>query len=105
MADRCLRVIPLSCCSSTASAYLCQSTSRASLNSWTPRSPPRREITGCSTVQFRIVRAMAELLELPEAPSAGHVIAFDLQSVSLDLSSMPLDEVLDFRYTAHGQYA
>jgi len=30
-------------------------------------------------------------------PSAGHVVAFDLEAVSLDLDSVPLDDVLDFR--------
>jgi hypothetical protein len=49
------------------------------------------------TDQFRIVRALTEFLNLPAAPSAGHVVAFDLQSVSVDLSTVPLDEVLGFR--------
>jgi len=30
-------------------------------------------------------------------PTVGHVIAADLEQVTLDLSSVPLDEVLDFR--------
>lgn len=49
------------------------------------------------TDQFRIVRALTEFLNLPAAPSVGHVVAFDLQSVSVDLSAVPLDEVLSYR--------
>jgi len=61
-----------------------------------------------ATDQFPIVRALTEILGLPAAPSAGNVIAFDLQSVSVDLSSIPLDEVLSFRAEhreAHRKYA
>lgn len=43
-----------------------------------------------------IVSALTELLNIPTAPSAGRVIEFDLQAVSADLSTIPLDEVLDF---------
>lgn len=50
-----------------------------------------------TTDQVHIVRTLTRFLDLPAAPSAGHVIAFDLQSVSVDLSSVPLDEVLGFR--------
>lgn len=49
------------------------------------------------TDRFRVVKALAEFLELPSAPSAGQVVALDLQTVSVDLQSVPLDEVLDFR--------
>jgi hypothetical protein len=44
-----------------------------------------------------VVRALAEFLNIPQLPSAGHVIAFDLETVTVDLSSVPLDEVLAFR--------
>ena len=40
-------------------------------------------------------------------PSAGHVVAFDLEPVSLDLDSIPLDDVLAFRESegaAHRMY-
>lgn len=60
-----------------------------------------------ATDQFRVVRALKELLELPDAPSAGRVVTFDLQTVSVDLSSVPLDEVLSFRLerrAAHRNY-
>ncbi len=61
-----------------------------------------------ATDQTHIVRGLTEFLNLPTAPSAGHVIAFDLQSVGVDLSSIPLDEALDFRkqnLAAHKAYA
>jgi hypothetical protein len=50
-----------------------------------------------ATDQPRIVRALEELLDLPALPSAGNVVAFDLQCLSVDLSTVPLDEVLAFR--------
>jgi hypothetical protein len=61
-----------------------------------------------ATDQFRIVRALTEFLNLPDAPSAGRVVAFDMQAVSVDLRSVPLDEVLSFRsdnLAAHQKYA
>lgn len=61
-----------------------------------------------STDQFKVVRALAEFLNLPDAPSAGRVVHFDLQVVSVDLSAVPLDEVLAFRSehrTEHRRYA
>ncbi|HEY9286214.1 MAG TPA: hypothetical protein VIP46_22370 [Pyrinomonadaceae bacterium] len=61
-----------------------------------------------ATDQFSIVRALTEFLDLPEVPSAGRVVAFDLQTVSVDLSRVPLDEVLSFRsdnLAAHRNYA
>lgn len=45
--------------------------------------------------------AVADLLRQPQLPSAGHVVALDLQTVGVDLSAVPLDEILDFR-AAHG---
>lgn len=49
-----------------------------------------------------VVGALAELLDVPSNASTGHVVAFDLQTVSVDLSAIPLDEVLDFKAT-HGE--
>ena len=40
---------------------------------------------------------MAEILELPATPSAGRVVAFDLERVDVDLRSVPIDEVLSLR--------
>jgi hypothetical protein len=73
-----------------------------------PRGPSMGLDLFPATDQFRIVCALTEFLDLPEAPSAGHVVAFDLQAVSVDLSSVPLDEVLGFRsehHAAHQKYA
>lgn len=42
-----------------------------------------------------------ETLALDPLPSAGHLVALDLQHVALDLASVPLDEVLGFR-SEHG---
>lgn len=49
----------------------------------------------------RSLRALAEILNLDSVITAGHVVAVDLEQVTLDLSVVPLDEVLDFR-TEHG---
>lgn len=42
-------------------------------------------------------RSMQALLELESMPSKGHVVAFDLETVAVDLDPVPLDEVLAFR--------
>ncbi len=50
-----------------------------------------------ATDRPEIQRALKELLSLPNVPSAGHVVTLDLQSVGVDLSSIPIDEVLGYR--------
>ena len=50
----------------------------------------------------KVVDALAELLDFPSNASSGRVVAFDLQTVSVDLSAIPLEEVLDFKAT-HGE--
>ena len=50
----------------------------------------------------KVVDALAELLDIPLNASTGHVVAFDLQTVSVDLSAIPLVEVLDFK-ASHGE--
>lgn len=45
----------------------------------------------------RTLRALLDTLELGAMPTAGHVVALDLEQVTLDLAPVPLDEVLDFR--------
>jgi hypothetical protein len=54
-----------------------------------------------ATDRPEIQQALGQFLELPAMPSAGHVVARDLETVSVDLGPVPLDEVLDFR-AAHG---
>jgi hypothetical protein len=50
----------------------------------------------------RPVRGLLELLDLNPLPTAGRVVASDLEQVTLDLSPIPLDEALGFRKT-HGE--
>jgi len=57
-----------------------------------------------ATDRPEIVAALTELLDLPAAPSAGHVVSLDLQTVSVDLGRIPLDEVLGFRAAHRDQY-
>jgi len=44
-----------------------------------------------------VIEALQELLSLPNAPSAPHVVALDLETVSVDLRLVLMDEVLGFR--------
>ena len=44
-----------------------------------------------------MVKALTELLSVKTEHSVGSVIEFDLNTVTVDLGSMPVDEVLDFR--------
>lgn len=56
----------------------------------------------------RTARALLDALDRPAMPTAGQVIVADLEQVTLDLSTVPLDEVLDFRRQhgdAHRAYA
>ena len=43
------------------------------------------------------LQALLGVLEMPVLPTAGHVVAADLEQVTLDLEPVALDEVLDFR--------
>lgn len=45
----------------------------------------------------RYVGALAELFSHPALPTAGHVVAFDLKEIGVDLGAVPIDEVLSFR--------
>jgi hypothetical protein len=50
-----------------------------------------------ATDRPQLVESLTELLSHPAAPSAGHVVSADLLTVGVDLSKVPLDEVLGFR--------
>ena len=50
-----------------------------------------------TTDRFQIVDALRTLLSIPGAPSSGHVVSLDLETVGVDLGSIPINEVLDFR--------
>ncbi len=43
------------------------------------------------------VAALSEMLSYKVIPTAGSVIAFDISTVSVDVGSIPIDEVLSFR--------
>ena len=50
-----------------------------------------------TSTQSRHLRALLETLDISILPTAGHVVALDLEQVTLDLGPISLDEVLDFR--------
>jgi hypothetical protein len=50
-----------------------------------------------TTDRPEIQNALRDLLGVPSMPSAGNVVSFDLTTVGIDLSAIPLDKVLDFR--------
>ncbi len=50
-----------------------------------------------ATDMTRMVHALSEFMAVDITPSAGRVIEFDLNAVSVDLGPFPIDEVLDFR--------
>jgi hypothetical protein len=55
-----------------------------------------------------MVEALSELLAIRREPSSGTVIEFDLNTVTVDLGAIPIDEVLGFRaqnLQAHRRYA
>ncbi|WP_156057743.1 hypothetical protein [Micromonospora parva] len=55
-----------------------------------------------TTYDPRLARSLLDVLNAPQVPSAGHVVILDTEVVSFDLSSVPLEEILDFR-EGHGQ--
>jgi hypothetical protein len=40
-----------------------------------------------------LIDALVGLLSLPTSPSSGHVVPFDLATVGVDLSAVPMDEI------------
>jgi hypothetical protein len=50
-----------------------------------------------ATDRPQLIGALTEVLSVPSAPSSGHVVATDLETVGVDLGSVPMDEVLAFR--------
>lgn len=47
---------------------------------------------------------LASFFNLKPMPSRGHVVSFDLETVSIDLDSVPIDDVLGFRHEHAGSY-
>jgi len=52
----------------------------------------------------REISRMVETLSLDPLPSAGHVVELDLAPIGLDLSQVPLDEVISFRADHGAEY-
>jgi hypothetical protein len=60
-----------------------------------------------ATDMGNMVRALTELVAVKTEPTVGAVVEFDLNTVTVDLGPIPVDEVLDFRnqnLTAHKRY-
>jgi len=49
------------------------------------------------TDRHRLIGSLKEMLSIPNSPSSGNVISFDLNVVSVDVSAIPFDDVLAFR--------
>jgi hypothetical protein len=50
-----------------------------------------------ATDRYQVVDALHSLLSIPSAPSSGHVVSLDIETVGADLGPVPIDEVLGFR--------
>ena len=57
-----------------------------------------------ATDRVGIQEALTEILSLPTVPSAGNVVATDLETVGVDLGPVPLDEVLSYRTQHRKEY-
>jgi len=60
-----------------------------------------------ATDRPELTDALSEMLSLPRTASTGHVISSDLETVAVDLGSVPISEVLSFRkdyYKEHRAY-
>lgn len=50
-----------------------------------------------ATTDPAAIDGLMSVLALPASPSAGHVVALDLEAVGLNLAPVPLDDILEFR--------
>lgn len=55
-----------------------------------------------ATTNRRSINELLRVLSLPASPSAGHLVMLDLETVGVDLRSVPLDDILEFR-ESHGE--
>ncbi|MGH9737245.1 MAG: hypothetical protein ACRD4X_01485 [Candidatus Acidiferrales bacterium] len=62
-----------------------------------PCGPPLGLELSPATDRPQLVKTLERILSLPTSPSKGHVVSLDLQTVGVDLRSIPIDEVLTFR--------
>jgi hypothetical protein len=62
---------------------------------------PKGKVLGMNLIPAtdrpELMSGLTELLNIPSLPSAGHVVSSDLETVGVNLSLIPLDEVLDYR--------
>jgi hypothetical protein len=56
------------------------------------------------TDRSRLIESLVEMLNLPDAPSKGNVVTFDLATVGVDLAAVPIDEILSFRTANKDSY-
>ena len=54
-----------------------------------------------ATNEYQAIHDLVCTLGRESFPSAGHVVTFDLEAVTLNLESVPLDDVLAFRESEH----
>lgn len=50
-----------------------------------------------ATDRPELITNLESLLNLPQVPTVGNVVSFDLKAVGIDLASEPIGEILDFR--------
>ena len=72
------------------------------------RGPGMGMILSPVTDSWNLVYALKDIISPPSSPpSIGDVVSFDLSVVGVDLGSVPMDEILDFRkqnYESHREY-
>jgi hypothetical protein len=56
------------------------------------------------TMDIDAISSLLATLALPAMPSAGHIVALDLETIGLNLAPVSLDEVLEFRKEHGGEY-
>ena len=57
-----------------------------------------------ATEERRWVDDLIRVLSLHASPSAGHIVALDLETVGLNLAPVPLDDILEFREHHGAEY-
>jgi hypothetical protein len=55
-----------------------------------------------ATASYGAIEGLIQVMSFHGSPSAGHVVALDQETVGLDLATVPLDDILEFR-EHHGQ--
>jgi len=50
-----------------------------------------------ATTRSDAIEDLIQVLSLPASHSAGHIVTFDLEAVGVNLATVPLDEILEFR--------